>query len=95
MLSYCLKCKEDTKSINRKVSETSNRKTNLLSKCAPCNITKSRFIKELEASGLLSKLGVRTLVNKISLLGDFFLKKSILIKIILITSMKILTNYER
>ena len=68
MLSYCLKYKEDTKSINPKVLETSNRKTKLLSKCALCNSKKARFIKELEASGLLSKLEVRILSNKIQLL---------------------------
>ena len=70
MLSYCLKYKEGTKSINPKVSETSNRKAELLSKCALCNSKKARCIKELEARGLLIKLEIRTLLNKIPLLGD-------------------------
>ena len=30
MLSYCLKCKKDTESINPKVSKTSNGKTIIL-----------------------------------------------------------------
>ena len=33
MLSYCLKCKENTESINPRVSKTSNDKTMILSKC--------------------------------------------------------------
>ena len=36
MLSYCLKCKENTESIDPKVSATSNGKTMILSKCAIC-----------------------------------------------------------
>ena len=31
----------------------------LLSKCAICSGKKSRFIKEQEASGLLSRLGIK------------------------------------
>ena len=36
MLSYCLKCKNNTESIKPKVSKTSNGKTMVLSKCATC-----------------------------------------------------------
>ena len=70
MLSYCLKCKNNTESINPKVSKTSNSKTMVLSKCAICGSKKSKFIKEQEAKGLLSNLGIRTPLNKIPLLGD-------------------------
>ena len=42
----------------------------LSSKCAACNSNKSRFIKQQEASGSLSKLGIRTVLSGISLLGD-------------------------
>ena len=70
MLSYCLKCKKNTESINPKVSKTSNGKTMVLSKCAICGSKKSKFIKEQQAKGLLSNLGLRTLLNKIPLLGD-------------------------
>ena len=43
-------------------------------KCAVCDSKKSKFIKEQEASGLLSNLGEKTPLNKIkrSLLGPFF-----------------------
>ena len=70
MLSYCLKCKKNTKSINPKVSKTSNNKIMILSKCAICSSKKSKFIKEKLAKGILSNLGIRTPLNKIPLLGE-------------------------
>ena len=73
MLSYCLKCKKNTESINTKVSNTSNGKTIILSKCAGCSSKKSKFIKEQQAKGLLSNLGIRTPLNKIPLLGDILI----------------------
>ena len=42
------------------------------SKCALCGIKKSRFMKEQETKGLLSNLGIKVPLNKISLLGDTF-----------------------
>ena len=41
-----------------------------LSKCAMCGSKKSRFIKNQEAKGLLSKLGIRTPLSKVPILGD-------------------------
>ena len=70
MLSYCLKCKINTESINQKVSKTTNAKMMILSKCAICGNKKSKFIKEQQAKGLLSNLGIRTPLNKIPVLGD-------------------------
>ena len=70
MLSYCLKCKKNTESINPKVSKTTNGKTIILSKCVICSSKKSKFIKEQQAKGLLSNLGLRTPLNKIPVLGD-------------------------
>ena len=69
MKSYCLKCRKDTENINPKVSSTSNGKAMILSKCAICGSKKSRFIKNQEAKGLLSNLGVRTPLIKVSLLS--------------------------
>ena len=60
MLSYCLKCKRNTESINPKVSKTINGKVIILSTCAICSSKKSKFIKQQEAKGLLSNLGLRT-----------------------------------
>ena len=70
MLSYCLKCKKNTESIDPKVSKTRNDETMVLSKCAICGSKKSNFIKDQQAKGLLSNLGIRTPLNKIPLLGD-------------------------
>ena len=40
---------------------------NALSKCAVCVTKKFKFIKEQEASGLLSTLGIKTPLSKILL----------------------------
>ena len=66
-----MKCKKNTEeNVNSKVIEIKNGKTMLLSKCDVCNSKKPRFIKEKEAKGLLSSLGLKTPLNKIPLLGD-------------------------
>ena len=70
MLSYCLKCRKNTESINLKVLKTTNGKTMILPKCTICSSKKSKFIKEQQAKGLLSNLGLRTPLNKIPVLGD-------------------------
>ena len=70
MLSYCLKCKRNTESINPKVLKSTDGKAIILSKCTICGSKKSKFIKQQEAKGLLSNLGLRTPLNKIPVLGD-------------------------
>ena len=70
MLSYCLKCKKSTESINTKISKSNFGKAMILSTCAICGSKKSKLIKEQEAKGLLSNLGLRTPLNKIPVLGD-------------------------
>ena len=70
MESYCLKCIKYTENINPQVSSTSNGKIMILSKCAICSSKKSKFIKQQEAKGLLSKLGIKTPLSKIPILGD-------------------------
>ena len=70
MLSYCLKCKKNTESINPNVSKTTNGKAMILSTCAICGSKKSKFIKEQQAKALLSNSGLKTQLNKIPLLGD-------------------------
>ena len=59
MVSYCLKCKKNTESINPRVSATSNGRTMILSKCAIYGGKKSKFIKKQEEKRLLSSLGIR------------------------------------
>ena len=69
MLSYCLKYRKNTESKNPKIVKKKYRKIMLLSKCAVCGSKKSKFIKEQEASGLLTTLGIKTPLSKILLLG--------------------------
>ena len=73
MLSYCLKCRKNTKNINQSVSKTSNGKTMILSQFSVCGSKKSKFSKE--ASGILSSVGIITPLNNILVLGDIFFKK--------------------
>ena len=70
MKSYCLKCRKDTENINSKISNTINERKTILSKCAIYGTKKSRFIKNQEAKGLLSNVGVRTPLSKVPILGD-------------------------
>ena len=70
MESYCLKCKKYTKNINPQVSSTSNGKLMMLSKCAIFGGKKSKFIKKQDAKGILSSVGIKTLLSKIPVLGD-------------------------
>ena len=70
MESYCLKCKKYAENRDPKISGTSNGKVMILSKCAICNIKKSKFINQQEAKELLSKLGLKTPLSKIPILGD-------------------------
>ena len=73
MKSYCLKCRKNTENIDPKVSASSNGRVMILSKCAMCGSKKSRFIKDQEAKGLLSKLGIKTPLSKVPILDDILL----------------------
>ena len=42
------------------------------SKCTESGFRKSRFVKEQEAKGLLSNLGIKTMLSKIPLLNVLF-----------------------
>ena len=72
MLTYCLKCKNNTKNKDAKVIKTKNSRLMLSSNCAVCGSKKSKFMKEQEAKGLLSNLGIKTPLSKIPLLNVFF-----------------------
>ena len=72
MNTYCAKCKRDTGNLN---SKNFRKKSNILImqwKCSVWGIKKSRFVKEQEAKGLLSNLGIKTLLSKIPLLNVLF-----------------------
>ena len=70
MKSYCLNCRKDTENINPNFSSTSNGRAMILSQCATWGSKKSRFIKNQEARGLLSNLGLRTPLSNVPVLGD-------------------------
>ena len=72
MKTYCLKCKKDTENLDSKIFKTNNNRLILQSKCSYCGNKKSRFIKEQEAKGLLSNLGIKTPLSKIPLLNILF-----------------------
>ena len=66
--------RKNTDSKNPKVARTKNGRLMVLSKCAVCDSKKSKFIKEQEAGGLLSSLGIKTASSKIPLVGPLFLE---------------------
>ena len=72
MKTYCLKCKKDTENIDPKIFRTKNNRLLMQSKCSDCKNKKSRFVKELEAEGLLSNLGKNTPFSKIPFLNVLF-----------------------
>ena len=65
-----MKGRKNTENIDPKVSGSSNGRIIILSKCAICGSKKSRFIKNQEAKGLLSNLGIKTPLSKVPILGD-------------------------
>ena len=70
MKSHCVKCRKDNENIYPRVSKTSNNRTMILSKFTKCGSKKSKFIKNQEAKGLLSNLGIGTPLSKVTMLGD-------------------------
>ena len=69
MLPYCLKYRKNIERKNEEVVKTKNGRMMLLSKCAVCDSKKSKYIKEQEASLLLSSLGIKIPLSKIRLIG--------------------------
>ena len=72
MKTYCLKCKTNTDNIDPKMFRTKNNRLLMQSKCSVCKNKKSRFVKEQDAKGLLSQLGIKAPLNKIPLLNVLF-----------------------
>ena len=72
MLTYCVKCRKITENLNSKIFKTKNDRLIIQSKCSLCGIKKSRLVKAQEAKGLLSNLGIRTLLSQIPLLNVLF-----------------------
>ena len=72
MKTYCVKCRKDTENIDPKMIRTKNNGLVMQSKCSVCGIKKSRFVKEQEARGLLSNLGIKIPLSKIPSLNVLF-----------------------
>ena len=72
MKTYCLKCKRNTENLDSKIVMTKNNRLIMQVKCSDCGNKKSRFIKEQEAKGSLSNLGINTPFSKIPLLNALF-----------------------
>ena len=72
MKSYCIKCRKETENIDPKRVRTKYNRLIMQSKCPVYGIKKSRFAKEQEAKGLLSNLGIETLLSTIPLLNVLF-----------------------
>ena len=70
--TYCLACREYTKSINPKIVRNRQNRSMIQSNCAVCGIKKSRFIKEQQAMELLRNLGIKTPLSKVPLLNILF-----------------------
>ena len=72
MKTYCMKCRTNTENIDPKMVRTKNNRLLMQSICSDCENKKSRFVKEQEAKGLLSNLGINTPFSKIPLLNVLF-----------------------
>ena len=72
MQTYGVKCRKDTNNINPKIFRTKNNRLLMQSTCSDCKNKKSRFVKEQDAKGLLSNLGIDSPFSKIPLLNILF-----------------------
>ena len=72
MKVYCIVCKKNTDDINSKMVKIKNGRLMFSSQCSVCKNKKSRFVKEQEAEGLLSNLGIRTPLSNIPGLNILF-----------------------
>ena len=72
MQTYCVSCRKSTGNKDAKVIRTKNGKLQMKSHCSVCRNKKSRFVKEQEARGILSSLGIRTPLSKILGLNILF-----------------------
>ena len=69
---YCLACRKHTKNTNPKIVRNRQNRLMIQSNCAICSRKESRFIKEQQAMGILSNLGIKTPLSKVPLLNILF-----------------------
>ena len=70
--TYCSVCKKYTENTNRKIVRNRQNRLIIQSNCANCGSKKSIFIKEQQAMGILSNLGIKTPLSKVPLLNILF-----------------------
>ena len=70
--TYCLACREHAKNTNPKIVINKQNRSIIQSNCAISGSKKSRFIKEQQAMGILSNLGIKTPLSKVPLLNILF-----------------------
>ena len=70
--TYCLVCKKYTENTNPKILRNRQNRLMIQSRCSICGSKKSRFIKEQQARGILSNLGIKTPLSKVPLLNILF-----------------------
>ena len=70
--TYCLACRKYIKNINPRIVRYKHNRSMIQSTCPICGSKKSRFIKEHQAMGLLSNLGIKTPLSKAPLLNILF-----------------------
>ena len=56
-------CRKNTENLNSKIFKTRNGRLIMQSKCTECGTKKSKFMKQQEAKGLVSNLGIKTLLS--------------------------------
>ena len=70
--TYFLSCRRNTENTNLKIVKSKNNRSMIQSNCTICGSKKSRFIKEQQAKGLLSNLGIKAPLSKAPLLNILF-----------------------
>ena len=70
--TYCLSCRKYTENTDPRIVKSKNERPMIQSNCTICGSKKSRFIKEQQAKGLLSNLGIKTPLSKLPLLNILF-----------------------
>ena len=67
--TFYLACRKYTKNNNPKIVRNTQNRLMIQSNCATCDSKKSRFIKEQQAMGILSNIGIKTPLSKVPLLN--------------------------
>ena len=69
MKTYYLVFRKSTDNVNSKMIKTKSGRLQLKCQCSICGNKESRFVKEQEAKGILSSLGIRAPLSKIPVLN--------------------------